>query len=273
MNKKALKIILAIILFLILGCVAYISWIMLGYIQADKEYEQLTDEYVTSADMDDHYENNTEAEPEDICPVPIPDRDIDIDGLLLANPDFTGWLYYEDGGVDYPVVKEHEDDINGYLHRTFEGQKSSSGCIFIPYDASEDFTDLNTFFYGHNMRNGSMFGSLKKIFRNPSENYNNPYFYLWTKDHEILVYRVVSMYVVDKDSSMFAVPTDEKTYEEYLSAVLNAGRLDSLKPFTDFEEQAMDETAPLITFSVCYGAAGTRNRLLVHGVQIWKGNY
>lgn len=261
---KKLKTALVILILLLLICLGYIGYILYGYFVVDEEYEGIYNEYV-SDDTDTADDGNYIS--------PIPYRDIDIDGLLKVNPDFVAWIYYEDGKVDYPVVKEHEDDINGYLHRTFEGQPNSAGCLFIPYDASDDFTDLNTFIYGHNMRNGSMLGSLKLIFRNAKANYKTPYFYVWTKDYEQIMYRVVSMYVVDKDSDYFAVPTDSASYDEYLDMILSAGSLDFLIPFTDGEVQAMEDDSPIITFSVCYGVAGTSNRLLVHGVEVLREDY
>lgn len=268
---KRYKVLLVILLLLLLLCLGYICYILYRYHQADMAYDALIDDYVIVHNVPD--DDIMDEESGNTCPVPIPDRDIDIEGLLSRNPDFVGWLYYGDGGVDYPVVKEHEDDINGYLHRTFDGEPSSSGCIFISYDAADDFKDLNTFLYGHNMKNGSMFGSLKQVFRNPSDKFTDPYFYIWTKDHECIAYRIVSMCVVDKDSSVFAIPTDKASYETYLGSVLIAGRIDSLVPFTEFEEDTMNNTSPIVTISACYGAAGTRNRLLIHGVEIYRGAY
>lgn len=204
---------------------------------------------------------------------PFPERDIDIEGLLSVNPDFVAWIYYEDGKIDYPVAKETEDDINKYLNTTFEGQRNTAGCIFMPYDASSDFKDLNTFLYGHNMKNGSMFGTLKYLYRDPAENFKNPYFYIWTKDYERIMYRVVSMYVVDKDSEMYSVPVNIEGYVEYRDKILELGSVGGYQAFMDMEKGAMGQAEPFVTLSVCYGSAGTRNRLLVHGVEILREPY
>ncbi len=250
---------------MILVCLTGIAWVLYGYLKADIIYDTVKEDYVkeetqTDTDMDDRNYG-------------FPDRDIDIEGLLSANPDFVCWLYYEDGKVDYPVVKERENDINGYMHRAFEGTKNSAGTIFMPYDADERFHDTNTFLYGHNMADGSMFGSLKMIYRDPAEKYKDPYFYIWTKDYEKIKYRVIAMYVVNKDSSMYAVPMSKEGYRDYFSDMMKKGSLSGFIPFTETETDAVDKNKPIVSLSTCYGYAGTDNRLLVQGVEIDRKPY
>lgn len=262
-KNKTLTISVILLSLILLGCLLYIGQLIAGYLKVDEEYNGIHDSYVTEPAA-----GETDAEDEYVSP--IPDRDIDIDGLLSANPDFIGWLYYEDGNIDYPVAKEREDDINGYLHKTFEGNKSSAGCLFIPYDADERFTDFNTFIYGHNMKNGSMFGSLKKLIRTPDESYKDPYFYVYAKNGDRIMYRVISTYITHKDSAFFAIPQSITGYDEYIESILSAGSMDGRIPFTDAETEAMERHKPIVTFSVCHGRAGTSNRQLVHGVEVLR---
>ena len=56
-----------------------------------------------------------------------------------------------------------------YLNTTFEGNKNPAGCLFIDYENSRDMTDPHTYIYGHNMKDGSMFGSLKRIMKNDKD--------------------------------------------------------------------------------------------------------
>lgn len=260
-GSKGLGILLGILISLIFCFVGYIIYLLYGYHEADVEYSVIREDYTGPKDDGaDGVDGSGDSR--------FPDKDVDVDALLSENPDFTCWLYYPDGKVDLPVVKEHEDDINGYLHRTFEGTRNSAGCVFMPYDADEGFHDLNTFLYGHNMANGSMFGSLKYLRRDPQENFKDPYFYIWTKDHERMLFRVVAMYEVDRDSEMYAVPMSTEGYREYLSQALSMGSVEALVPFTQEEKDAMGHAKPLVTLSVCYGKAGTRNRLLIQGVEL-----
>jgi sortase B len=45
----------------------------------------------------------------------------------------------------------------------FDGTKSKFGALFIDAATEEPFRQFNTIIYGHHMRNGSMFGDLKKL--------------------------------------------------------------------------------------------------------------
>lgn len=224
-----------------------------------QEYERARESYVSAISP----REDIPAEEEDV----FPNIEVDIEGLLEKNPDFVAWLYYEDGGVDYPVVQESGSDVNRYLKTTFEGTENSAGCIFVPYDADPDFNDRNTFIYGHNMKDGSMFGGLKNVYRDPQEA-KDPYFYIWTKGYEVIRYRVIATYVVKYDSEMYAVPMNDTGYQTYMDSMMGLGRFDKYVPFTDEERAAMEEGKQIVTLSTCYGSAGTSKRLLVQGIEI-----
>lgn len=80
-------------------------------------------------------------------------------GLKEINPDTLGFI--EVGEVFLPIVKSH--DNQEYLNRDIYGNESVTGCIFVSMLNDGDFSDGNTVIYGHNMKNGSMFGSLKRF--------------------------------------------------------------------------------------------------------------
>lgn len=92
--------------------------------------------------------------------------DIDFDALRKINPDVIGWLYYEGTLIDYPVVKGRDNDK--YLHTMFDGSYGEFGTLFADAITEDPFRQFNTIVYGHHMRNGSMFGDLRKL---KDENY------------------------------------------------------------------------------------------------------
>lgn len=77
--------------------------------------------------------------------------------LKELNPDFAGWLYIDGTKVDYPVMHT-PDDQQYYIHRDFYGKDSVSGTPFMGDRC--DLTSQSIIIYGHNMKNGSMFGTL-----------------------------------------------------------------------------------------------------------------
>ncbi len=77
--------------------------------------------------------------------------------LYMENEDLAGWLTVEGTKIDYPVMQCEDDEY--YLHHDFDGKDSKYGCLYVRGQADlEDGT--NFVIYGHNMRDGSMFGEL-----------------------------------------------------------------------------------------------------------------
>jgi sortase B len=76
-----------------------------------------------------------------------------------VNGDVVGWLNVPNTQIDYPIVRA--EDNEQYLKRDVNGRRADAGSIFMDSRCSGDFTDFNTVVYGHNMKNGSMFGTLK----------------------------------------------------------------------------------------------------------------
>ena len=79
--------------------------------------------------------------------------------LHAINPDMVGWIKIEGTPIDYPVMYTPEDG-DFYLHHNFEGKTSRSGVPFIDERCSVGQPGANIIIYGHNMKNGSMFGTL-----------------------------------------------------------------------------------------------------------------
>ena len=78
---------------------------------------------------------------------------------LEENPQMIGWLKADGLAVDSPVMQSEEDG-DFYLTHDFAGRSSASGAFFLDPDAIISPQDKNIIVYGHNMKNGSMFGQL-----------------------------------------------------------------------------------------------------------------
>lgn len=83
--------------------------------------------------------------------------------LYGQNKDLAGWLSIEGTNIDYPVMQTGKKNSDYYLHHDFEKQESDHGTLFL--DARNDYVnrDTNLIIYGHNMRDGTMFGGLKSF--------------------------------------------------------------------------------------------------------------
>ncbi|MCM1102437.1 MAG: class B sortase [Clostridium sp.] len=77
--------------------------------------------------------------------------------LYEENNDLVGWLSIEDMKIDYPVMQNEDDEY--YLHHDFYGADSKYGCLYVREQADLS-GGTNFIIYGHNMKDGSMFGDL-----------------------------------------------------------------------------------------------------------------
>ena len=83
--------------------------------------------------------------------------------MYKQNKDLAGWLSIEGTVINYPVMQTGKKNPDFYLHNDFEKKESDHGTLFV--DARNDIVnrDTNLIIYGHNMRDGTMFGGLKSF--------------------------------------------------------------------------------------------------------------
>ena len=77
---------------------------------------------------------------------------------LRQNPATVGWLKVGNI-VDSPVVR---GDGTFYLNHNFYGEKATGGTVFLDEECSILPKNDHMVIYGHNMRNGTVFGNLSK---------------------------------------------------------------------------------------------------------------
>lgn len=80
--------------------------------------------------------------------------------LNAWNPDCVAWITIEGTAIDYPVMYK-PDKRDYYLHRDFNGEKSSAGSLYIS-EICDPIASDNVILYGHNMNSGKMFAALTK---------------------------------------------------------------------------------------------------------------
>ena len=173
--RKIINIAIPVFLLIIIAFSVYnLIRIQLSYKEADTEYDTLTEEYAKE-DQDTGEtviiqpgvtESSKDAgEDNDGIQTDYPSMHINYEALTDINEDFRAWIRIPVLNISYPIVRA--DDNSHYLNYTFEGKWNAAGCLFIDYENSDDFSDYNTYIYGHNMKNGSMFGSLKRFRSEP----------------------------------------------------------------------------------------------------------
>lgn len=103
------------------------------------------------------------------------------EALSKRYPGLAAWITVEDTPIDYPVMQAEDNET--YLHITAEGQVNSAGSIFLDCRNSAGFFDQNNILFGHALKNGDMFGSLKE-YLDPAYRAENPVIILLLPDGE-----------------------------------------------------------------------------------------
>ena len=79
-------------------------------------------------------------------------------GLWNVNPDVAAFISIPGTGVAYPVVQAGDNDY--YLRRDFYGKSNQYGIPFMDYRVDIERPSDNIVVYGHNMKDGQIFGEL-----------------------------------------------------------------------------------------------------------------
>ena len=250
MNKTVLKIlrILAIIL-----CLAIIVYEAVRIYDDKKEYAVADDEYENIESIAVTWPK--EEDSAQIIYYPL--IQIDFDKLEEINEDVVAWLYFPCLDISYPVVKENT--VDEYIHLTFDKQVNKAGCLFEDVLSDEEFRGMHDIVFGHNMRNGSMFGSLKKLYASGNENLleENPYVYIYTRDY-VFQYRVFGYYITKVGSEAYKVVETDESYDDFLDYI----QLHSAYPRPS--DADFSGKPSLLTLSTCSGQSGSGKRFVVH---------
>lgn len=197
-------------------------------------------------------ETPEETEPETEPPYVSP---VNFEELSKINPEIVGWLTIPGTKVDYPIVQTTDNET--YLHKSFDGQDSKAGTIFLDSDSSSDFTGRNNIIYGHHMRDGSMF---KDVVKFKEKDYFDDHrdAYIYTPDRTIHL-RLISAYYGDADPQKRRTQFDtQEAFDEYVQKVV------SPCSYAQLPEAPVDTIYTLITCSYEFDNA----RTFLYGVEV-----
>lgn len=112
--------------------------------------------------------------------------------LFARNEDMAAWLVVDGTVIDYPVMQTMEDEAY-YLKRDFDGNEDEAGCLILDTDSDlYGSGTTNLIIHGHNMKAGTMFGSLDE-YRNEDFYSEHKYMELYTET-ERRCYEVMAVF-------------------------------------------------------------------------------
>ncbi|MCF0228514.1 MAG: class B sortase [Parasporobacterium sp.] len=161
--------------------------------------------------------------------------------------DAVGYIYQK-GTLSYPVVQA--EDNNKYLRNFIDGSYNVAGTLFLDYFFKGGLDSNYAIMYGHNMDDGSMFGTITSY---KDEEYcrEHPYFEIYVGDRKYAYY-VYSFGQVAVDDQLFMFGADEEDLADNKEFLLE--QLDYLKSLRKYDPLCpikATENSKLLILSTC----------------------
>lgn len=171
--------------------------------------------------------------------------------LQQQNDHIIGWLTLENTRLNNPVLQRDNNEF--YLTHNYLDEKSRGGSIFADF-RNEAMKDRHTVFYGHVLRNGTMFGDLPK-FSEQAYAETHPVFYYETNDKRYALY-VFAAYETTTDFYYIETHFTDYTYMQFLGEIQQ--RSDIKLPVN------VTATDKIVTLSTCTTSQNDKERFVVH---------
>lgn len=240
--KKKNKILVTFIQIVLIAVIIFSGIKIIEWIKSNKKNKDIMSEIKENVVINNEMDSNNE------------EYKIDFAKLKQKNSDAIAWIKVNGTDIDFPVVKGTDNSY--YLTHNFDKEKNKAGWIFADYRNKFDGTDKNIIIYGHNMKNGSMFASLKDVIKEEwYNNENNKYIALIT-ENENCKYQVFSVYQIETEE--YYLQTNISNFKEFVEKIKGRSK-------KDFNVD-IKETDSILTLSTC--ADNTKYRVVLHAVKV-----
>ena len=240
-KKKKIIIIKILMIMFLIGIIVSLVNIGIWYFE-NKENNHIKEELSELVEIQDEKDNTYK---------------VDFNALKEKNNDTVAYLKVNNTNIDYVVVRGN--DNNYYLKHNFNKSTNRSGWIFMDYHNKFDGTDKNIVIYGHNTRDGSMFGTLRRVITKEWYTNKDNYIISLTSPTETFYYQVFSTYRINVED--YYINTIFKNNSEF-NKFVNVLKKRSVYNYN--VEVTGDDS--ILTLSTCTGN-GTK-RMVLHAKKI-----
>ena len=169
---------------------------------------------------------------------------VDWKALKKVNPDVQGWLYQKGTVINYPVVQGTDNDT--YLHTRFDKQWSGGGTLFVDCRMEKNFKGFNSIIYGHHMKDGSMFRSIRGYTKEDGYYDKHKTLELATPhgNYHLVVFSAFITKATDEDT--YKMTYDEAEKQAYIDRAWERSELPITKNSVD-----VTKNDRLVTLSTC----------------------
>lgn len=239
------------------GFIIYKSYSYVEKLNSDKVVTDLINESANSLDI------NEELSGIDVD-LPAGEEEIEVDkykienimsSLKKTNNETVGYLVVNETNIAYPVV-QHSDN-SYYFKRDFYKNSTSMGWIYLDYRNSNNNFDMNNVIYGHSMKNGTMFGTLKKVLSSNWRKDPNNMIISYDTTYGSYKFKIFSIYKVDYTTDYLKINFDsENEFNDFVKMIKDRSIFNS--------NENVNYGDIILTLSTCTGTSN--QRLVVHAV-------
>ena len=181
---------------------------------------------------------------------------IDFKKLKEINADTVAYIKVNGTNIDYVVVRGKDNSY--YLNHNFEKKYNIAGWIFADYKNKLDGTDKNLVIFGHNMKDGSMFETLKNVLdKTWPEKKENHTVTLITED-KTYKYQVFSTYSINPEIYYINPEFNNNEFSKFINVIKSRTNYDY-----GVEVNSDDK---VLTLSSCIGDGS--QRVVLHAKMI-----
>ena len=133
--------------------------------------------------------------------------------LLAVNKRIVGWISVDNTKLNNPIL--HADNNEFYLNHNYKDRESRAGSVFMDYRNDALDISRNTILYGHAMKDGTMFGSLKNYLNQDyADAHRTIYLDTLYEGYDIEVFAAYETTI-----DFYYIETEFKTDEEFLQFI------------------------------------------------------
>ena len=203
-KKKLFNVVMRIIELIFLILLVYSSINIFKWYNNNKENKQIINEIAESVTINE--DTNEEKK-----------YKINFEELKQKNSDTVAWLKVENTNIEFPIVQANNNSY--YLTHNFDKKYNVAGWIFADYKNKLDGTDRNIVVYGHNMRNNSMFGSLKDVITEEWYNNEENKYITFVTENEYQTYQVFSVYQIKTEDYYIQTEFKSNEFTEFIDTI------------------------------------------------------
>jgi SrtB family sortase len=269
--KKVITVLKMVIFITLAGIFLYTTTTLIGigleykegqdtYNDAAESVQLVTEEVSVTPIIVDNT-TKPETEKEKIPTEPI--ATLEVDWSQYEEYPVCGWIQIQGNDtINYPVIQSEDNDF--YLNHLYNGEWNKAGSAFID-KRNDGFANRHCIIYAHNMKDGSMFTSIKK-YQEQSYADEHRLIFIGTPDGETKVFYVFSCFITDARGEdtydAYQVSFDD-TNDEWKSWLATTQE----KSLITSGDMEIIEGGNVITLSTCTSRT-EYERCVVHAVEI-----